>query len=43
MNSKPPLSSFLHFAIELTLVLAAAAAFGLIIFLAGSSRITQVQ
>jgi len=33
----------LHFAIELALILAAAAAFGIIVFLAGSSRITVIQ
>ena len=38
MNNKTPLSSFLHFLVELTLILAAAAAFGLFIFLAGSNR-----
>ena len=43
MNNKPPLSSILHFLVELSLVLAAAAAFGLIIFLAGSSRIAEIQ
>ena len=43
MNNQSPLSSFLHFLVELTLILAVAAAFGLVIFLAGSSRIGVVQ
>ena len=41
MSEEPRLHKLLRFAIELTLVLATAAAFGLIIFLAGSSRITR--
>ena len=43
MNNKPSLSNFLHLLVELTLILAAAAAFGLFIFFAGSSRIAGVQ
>ena len=43
MNIKPSLSSFLHFLIELTLLLAVVAAFGLLIFLAKSSRPLWVQ
>lgn len=39
MNDKPHLSSFLHLLLELTLVGAAVAAFGLLLLLAGSSRI----
>ena len=38
MNSKPPLSSFLHFLIELSLILVVAAAFGLMIFNAFGTR-----
>ena len=38
MSEEPRFHQVLHFAIELTLVLATAAAFGLIIFLAGNSR-----
>ena len=43
MSEEPRFHQVLHFAIELTLVLATAAAFGLLIFLAGSSRITEIQ
>ena len=43
MNSKPPLSSFLHFLVELTLILAVAAAFGLVIFHSTSSRIVGIE
>ena len=42
MINKPSLSNFLHFLVELTLILAALTAFGLGIFLAGSSRIAGV-
>ena len=38
MNDQSPLSSFLHFLVELTLIGAAAAAFGLFILLAGNTR-----
>ena len=40
--NKPSLSSTLHFVVEVALILATVAAFGLIIFLAGSSRITEI-
>ena len=43
MSEEPRFHQVLHFAVELTLVLAAAAVFGLIIFLAGSSRIAEIQ
>lgn len=39
MNNKPSLSNVLHFLVELTLIVTAAAAFGLLIFLANISRI----
>ena len=37
MSEEPRLHKLLRFAIELTLILATAAAFGLVIFLAGNS------
>ena len=43
MNSKPPLSSFLHFLVELALILAVAAAFGLLIFHSASSPVTGIE
>lgn len=43
MIEEPRLHKLLRFAVELTLILATVAAFGLLIFLAGSSRITGVQ
>ncbi|MCY4585579.1 MAG: hypothetical protein OXB98_06020 [Bryobacterales bacterium] len=42
MFNKPSLSSTLHFVVEVALFLATVAAFGLIIFLAGNSSITEI-
>ena len=42
MIIKPALSSFLHFAIELIMVLVVAAVFGLMIFNAFSTRLTLI-
>ena len=43
MSEEPRFHKVLRFAVELTLVLATAAAFGLFIFLVGSSRPLWVQ
>ena len=43
MYSKPPLSSFLHFLVELTLILVVAAVFGLLIFFALSSPAAGIR
>ena len=43
MSEEPRLHKVFHFAVELTLILVATAAFGLVIFLAGSSRPLWVQ